>query len=108
MAPRRSSGSGKSISQDAKAAKEIGRKSLEGDSAFGMSCSAEYLLTEQEELVHEYGALFEGKTKDELEDLAKSFSLCKSVYRMTQPDISASCTQRDSLNAVLTEDASRV
>jgi hypothetical protein len=43
--------------------------------------TVDVLLIEKEELVHEYGAFFEGKTKDELEDLAKSFSLGKSPLR---------------------------
>lgn len=37
--------------------------------------------SEQEELVHEYGAYFEGKSKAELEELAKSFSLCKCAVQ---------------------------
>jgi hypothetical protein len=37
----------------------------------------ELLLSE--ELVHEFGEYFEGKSMEELEALAKSFSLCESI-----------------------------
>jgi hypothetical protein len=34
----------------------------------------------QEELVHEYGAYFEGKTKEELDELARSFALGQHLF----------------------------
>lgn len=47
-----------------------------GDQA---SCSARVKAeVDQEELLHEYGALFEGKSMEELDNLAKSFSLSQS------------------------------
>ncbi|KAI9635318.1 glycoside hydrolase superfamily [Dioszegia hungarica] len=52
----------------------------------------EILLSE--ELVHEYGSYFEGKTMDELDELARSFSL-------------SNCIQRSTLNEFLMADAKR-
>lgn len=64
----------------------------------------EILLSD--ELIHEYGALFEGKTLEELDNLAKSFSLGTLSNRQST-DIAGSCHQRIALHDVLKRDAQK-
>jgi hypothetical protein len=66
-------------------------------------------LIYQEELVHEYGEFFEGKSKDELDALARSFHFGKSYssFILAPPltfVIPENCVRRDELNEILRAD----